>query len=139
MSWDDFEHHEAELEDIPGPEDDPAVQELEPQLLALFETKPEQVYYESQLAVHFEKDYFHWVTTRALKDLRESNKIASELRDLTPQTSMRFYFNKRNRYWKRRAADIQKLVRLFSDQAFTSALGVQGELLTDSGLPRVGR
>jgi hypothetical protein len=30
------------------------------------------------------------------------------------------------------------LVRLFSDQTFTSGLGVQGELLLDAGLPQVG-
>jgi hypothetical protein len=140
MNWDDPDPYQPEhYEDHrPGPEDDPAVQELEPKLVAYFEAHPEKVYYESQLAVHFEKDYFHWVTVRALKDLRESGKIGSELQELTPKIPLRFYFHNRNRYWKRRAGDIRKLVRQFSDQAFTSALGVQGELLIDSGLPRVG-
>ncbi len=33
---------------------------------------------------------------------------------------------------------MRKIVLSFSDQAFTRALGVQGELLIDAGLPRVG-
>jgi hypothetical protein len=41
----------------------------------MFEAKPEAVFYETQICIHFEKDYFHWVTARALKDLREGNKI----------------------------------------------------------------
>src|SRR5260370_24621038 len=140
MSWDDFEYYEPTPDEShrPGPEDDPAVQAIEPKLLALFDANPEQVFYESQLAVHFEKDFFHWVTVRALKDLRDSEKIGSELQELKPKVPLRFYFHRRNRYWKRRAEEIRKLVLLFSDQAFTNALGVQGELLIDSGLPRVG-
>ena len=140
MSWDDPEYYEPELDEnhCPGPEDDPSVQELQPQLLALFDADPEQVFYESQLAVRFEDRYFHWVTTRALKDLRENGRVGSELQELSPKTPLRFYFHRRNRYWKRRAEEVRKLVRLFSDQAFTRALGVQGELLLDAGLPQVG-
>ena len=136
MSWD--EYYEPDDLTRAGPEDDPAVQELEPLLLTLFNDSPQEVYYESQLAVRFEQRYFHWVTVRALKALREANKIGSELQELAANVPLRFYFHRRNRYWKRRAAEIRKLVQSFSDQAFTSALGIQGELLTDAGLPRAG-
>jgi hypothetical protein len=140
MSWDD---HESERllgpdDQRPSPADDPAVQSLEPQLLALFEAEPEEVFFESQLAIRFEDQFFHWVTVRALKELRESQRIGSELQELTLNTQLRFYFNRRNRYWRRRAREIKKLVLLYSDPSFTPALGVQGELLIDAGLPRVG-
>lgn len=140
MSWDDFdEFDQGEREDDhPLPEDDPSVQRLEPLLLTFFESHPETVFYETQLCVLFEKDFFHWVTVRTLKVLRESQKIGSELQELSGNTPLRFYFNKRNRYWRRRAGEIRKLVLQFSDQTFTSALGAQGELLVDAGLPRVG-
>lgn len=78
------------------------------------------------------------MTVRALKDLRESGKIGSELQELSANVPLRFYFNKRNRYWKRRAGEIRKLVLSYSNQIFTNALGAQGELLIDAGLPRVG-
>lgn len=141
MSWSDLDYYDEPEPDEPfrpGPDDDPSVQKLEPELLALFDFDPEQVFYESQLAVRFEDRYFHWVTTRALKDLREGGKIGSELQELSPKVPLRFYFHRRNRYWKRRAGEIRKLVLQFSDQIFTSSLGVQGELLIDAGLPRVG-
>jgi hypothetical protein len=140
MNWDDYEpeaYHDPER-DRPGPADDPAVRELEPQLLALFDEHPETVFYESQLGVLFEDHFFHWVTSRALKDLRQSDKIESSLETLTPNTQIRFYFNRRYRYWKRKADEVRKLVLSFSVPEFTRALGAQGELLIDAGLPRVG-
>ena len=140
MDWDDYEPdaYNDPGDERPGPTDDPAVQRLEPQLLALFDERPETVFYESQLAVRFEADFFHWVTVRALKELRESKRIETSLHELTPNTQLRFYFNRRFRYWKRKAEEVRKLVLSFSDQAFTRSLGVQGELLVDVGLPRVG-
>jgi hypothetical protein len=138
MSWDDFDY-EPEGVERPGPRpsDDPAVQALEPLILDLFDADPRAVYYESQLAVRFEDRFFHWVTVRTLKELRETGKIASTLEELSPKTPLRFYFHRRNRFWKRKAAEVRNLVLLFSDQTFTRALGVQGELLVDAGLPRV--
>jgi hypothetical protein len=140
MEWDGYEPEQRidPEDDRPGPSDDPAVQDLEPRLLTLFDEHPEAVFYESQLAVHFESKFFHWVTVRALKELRGSGKVGTSLEELTPNTPIRFYFNRRNRYWKRRAEELRKLVLLFSNQAFTRSLGVQGELLVDAGLPRVG-
>jgi hypothetical protein len=140
MSWEDDYHHEHEFgeEDRPGPGDDPAVQAIEPQLVELLDSNPETVFYETQLAVRFEKRFFHWVTSRALIDLRESARIGSSLGELRPGVPLRFYFNRRCRYWKRRAAELRQLVLSFSDQPFARALGVQGELLIDAGLPRVG-
>lgn len=137
MSWED-DYEPEPFEGNPGPADDPAVQELEPRLIELFEAEQERVFFESQLAIRFENDYFHWVTARALKDLRESGKLGSELQELNQETRLRFYFNRRNRYWKRKAADVRKLVLMYSDPAFTPVLGTQGELLIDAGFPRFG-
>jgi hypothetical protein len=137
MTWEE-DYEPEDLEGRPGPADDPAVQELEPRLLQLFESEPERVFFESQLAIRFEDDFFHWVTVRALKDLRESGKVGSRLQELGPDTQLRFYFNRRNRYWKRNASEVKKLVLLYSDPTFTPVLGTQGELLIDAALPRFG-
>ena len=56
MSWDDQEPYEPEAPDEeqgPGPHDDPSVQELEPLLMALFEARPDAVFYKNQLCVLF--------------------------------------------------------------------------------------
>jgi hypothetical protein len=118
--------------------EDPAVEELEPKLIAFFEENPEEVFYETQLSVLFEKNYFHWVTVRALRHLRDDRSIGSSLDPLSGNTTIRFYFHRRNRYWKRRAGEIKKLVLEFSDPRFTQAIGLQGEAMVDAALPRIG-
>ena len=65
-------------------------------------------------------------------------KSGSELQHNPPYVTLRFYFHRRNRYWKRRAAEIRKLVQTFSEQSFTESLGLQGESMIDAGLPRIG-
>ncbi|MGB6130210.1 MAG: hypothetical protein WCC14_06175 [Acidobacteriaceae bacterium] len=137
MNWEDEDEVE-QPEGEPGPADDPAVQEIEPLLLEMFDQQPEAVFFEGQLAIRFEDRFFHWVTVRALKELREAGRVGSELQKLTQETHLRFYFNRRNRYWRRRAVEVRKLVLLYSDPAFTPVLGAQGELLVDAGLPRFG-
>lgn len=139
MSWDDFDPEPSEPEyEPPGPGDDPSVQELEPLLLAYLDEHLDTVFYETQLAVIFEKNFFHWVTARALRDLREADKIGSSLEELSPKVPLRFYFSRRCRYWKRKSEELRRVVLEFSEQAFTRALGVQGELLIDAGFPQVG-
>ena len=122
----------------PEAADHPAVQEIEPKLLALFEQQPDRVFYETQLSIRFEKEFFHWVTARALRVLAANEQIGTTLEKLGNATTIRFYFHKRNRYWKRKAAAIRKLVRVFSNPTFARTLGHQGESLVDAGLPRAG-
>ena len=99
---------------------------------------PQEVFYEKQIEVFFEREYFHWITTKALKGLRGSRKVESELQVLENVGHLRFYFHRRNRYWRRKAAEIKRLVQQFSTPEFTAALGQQGELHIDAGLPTVG-
>jgi len=138
MNW-EYEPDDLELFEVrPGPADDPAVRAVEPLLVEMFDAEPERVYFENQIAIRFENEFFHWVTVRALKELREAGKIGSDLQALTETTQLRFYFNRRNRYWRRRATEIRRLVLEYSDPSFTPVLGTQGELLIDAGLPRFG-
>ena len=117
---------------------DPKVDEAAIKLLEFIEGNSGEVFYEMQLEVIFEGDYFHWITTKALAQLRDARKIGSSLEVLKEVGRIRFYFHIKNRYWKRKAAEIRKLVEQFSEPAFTRALGNQGELLVDAGLPSVG-
>lgn len=128
----DFEDSEEQ------PRHDPKVDEASGKLLSFIETNPGEVFYEMQIEVLFENEYFHWITTKALARLRDSRKIGSSIAILKGVGRIRFYFHIKNRYWKRRAAEITKLVAQFSDPLFTSALGNQGEMLTDAGLPSAG-
>ncbi len=91
-----------------------------------------------QLEIFFEKEFFHWITTKALAELRNSGRIGSSIEALADVGQIRFYFHIKNRYWKRKSTEIRKLVTKFSESNFTAALGNQGETLVDAALPSVG-
>jgi hypothetical protein len=134
---DDWQEPEYDTNDA-EPRDDPKINEASSRILHFFDEQPDEVFYEMQLEVIFEDDYFHWITTKALARLRDGGKIHSSLEILPDVGTIRFYFNRKNRYWRRKAAEVKRLVQMFSRPNFTSALGNQGELLTDAGLSRVG-
>jgi hypothetical protein len=68
-------------------------------LQRFFADHPDEVFYEHQLLVWFEdgkhagipKDgFFHWITGRALHELRDEGQIHSELEELITSTRIRF-------------------------------------------------
>ena len=132
------------------PEFSPDVEEIEVQprdgyvdraksaLKELFEREFESVFYQRQLQVMFEKDYFHWITVRALSELVEEGVITAESLPLPGTGSIRLYRSNGYRYWKRDADEIVKLVSQFSESSFTYALGAHGEMMFDAALPTVG-
>ncbi|MGH9497623.1 MAG: hypothetical protein ACRD3L_00625 [Terriglobales bacterium] len=132
--WPDPDFDIAEL----LPRRDPKVDEASTKLLEFMEANPDEVFYEMQLEVIFEDAFFHWITVKALAQLRNAGSIGSSIQILDDVGHIRYYFCNKNRYWKRKAAEIRKLVEQFSRSAFTSALGQQGEMLVDAGLPNVG-
>jgi hypothetical protein len=124
------------------PERDTYVDRAKEELLTFFSLRPESVFYQRQLAVIFEGEYFHWITARALSELVQEGQISSETEALTggetPSGSITLYRANGYRYWKRDAEEIVRLVSQFSDHAFTSGLGSQGEMMFDAALPTVG-
>lgn len=114
---------------------DPKVDEAKIALEDFFEEHLENVFYERQLEVIFENKFFHWITSKALYELRTEGRLASDLQPLSTKTSIRFYRSNTHRFWKRQALQTKKLVLQFSNPTFTRALGNHGELLFDAALP----
>jgi len=104
----------------------------------LFEVRPDEVFYERQIEVFFEDSIFHWITAKALHELVDEDQIQTDLVPLSGNTRIRFYWSSGKRSWKRKANAIRKLVREYSVQEFTAALGNHGEMMFDAALPRVG-
>lgn len=127
-------HDEPEEARLP----DAKTEEAKRALIELFSMRPETVFYGRQLQVMFEKPFYHWVTVRALGELVEEGAIATKLLPLSGPVNVRFYWSKRNRYWKRQVQARRKLILRFSDQRFTKALGRHGEMMFDAALPTVG-
>ena len=135
--WDDFgygDEPDAEQE----PRRDSKVDEAKIALEDFFEEHPSEVLYERQIEVIFEDRFFHWITGKALHELRIEDRIASDLVQLTGPVSIRFYRATSHRFWKRQAKEIADLVRSFSAPPFTRALGQHGELMFDAALPIEG-
>jgi hypothetical protein len=86
-------------------------------LLAHFEDHPEAVFYSRQLEVLFEREYFHWVTNRALRRLVEEGRIVSEARRLDLGSEIKLLWNKRYRFYKRAAGEVYELVNRYSNSA----------------------
>jgi hypothetical protein len=124
--------------------DDPKFIEACGVLRAFFDDHPQELFYDRQLCVLFEKSYFHWITSRALKQLAAEGKLATDLRsmpDLRDEDgkvlTLRFYRHKAHRYWQRQANEIANLVRRFAGE-MGHAIGAYGEILCDAGLGAAG-
>jgi hypothetical protein len=117
---------------------DDKIDDARTSILEFFTQSREEVFYERQLTVIFEKSYFHWITVKALLELAAGGSINSQMLELVPGVPIRFFWARGNRYWRRQAGRVTNLVRRFSENSFIHAIGFQGELLVDAALPLAG-
>jgi len=115
-------------------EADPAQQEVEDLLRDLFSEEPQAVFYGRQIVVRFERQYFHWITNRALRNLAQEGEILVETKELWPGVPVKFYFSLKCRYWRRQSDARIKLIQGYSNESFGRALGHQGETMFDAAL-----
>jgi hypothetical protein len=105
-------------------------------LLAYFEDNPDQVFYSRQLEVLFEREYFHWVTNRALRRLVDEGRIHTETRRLSTGSEIKLVWHKGYRFYKRAADEVFKIVDHYTKAATDGALGLQGEHLVLAAFAR---
>lgn len=124
---------------MPGAEEgrrrrDRKVDEAKSDLMAKFFVEGgQEVFYGRQLEVWLERSFFHWITRKALVELREEKRIGFS-EEATAQHKAHFYWPKRHRYPRRQIAEIVRLIDEFSEPEFTRAVGHYGEMLFDSSL-----
>jgi hypothetical protein len=116
--------------------DDSAEAKARARLLAHFEDHPEGVFYSRQLEVLFEREYFHWVTNRALRRLVEEGRILVEARTLDLGSEIKLLWNRKYRFYKRTANEVFNLVNQYSSAAGDGTLGLQGEHLVLAAFAR---
>lgn len=131
FEYDDFDLEEPD-ERLPDPEQISARETLE----KFFEENREAVFYSRQLEVRYEKTYFHWITNRAIRDLVEMGKIHEEWRQLSTGSSIKLFWHRGYRYYKRSANSLIALVEKYSHHEFGQALGQHGELMALEGFAR---
>lgn len=110
---------------------------VEEELLRFFEENKNEVFYSKQVEIHFEKEYYHWVTSRGLRNLK-GVELKSMSQKLDFGGSATFYWHKSNRYYKRNVNKVANLINDFSDSDFLAGLGQTGELLVNEGFTKYG-
>lgn len=138
MSYDSDDYGDGDDYEAERPRDD-KIDDAKAVLRAeLFVSDPNAVYYQRQIEVRYEAQFFHWITAKALNELAAERVLSSELKTLVGNANIRFYWSPKNRYWKRPANAIRKAVLTFSESSMAHAIGRQGEVMFDAALPRVG-
>ncbi len=127
----DFVEELAE-ERAPDPREREAVEELR----AFFESHREQVFFSRQLEVQHEGDYFHWITNRALRELRGEGLILGETRPLSTGGSITLLWHRGYRFYRRSAAKLVALVEEYADPNIGGAVGLHGEFMVLEGFAR---
>lgn len=159
--YDDFdEEFDEEFEALPR---DPKIDEAKEVLLSeLFKNRPDDVFYSRQIQILVESEkamkdltgerqpgFYHWITDKAVRELAAEGLVKTKAMPLGKHrpsptetkgggTQSRFFWSPKNRYWKRKANTILKLVRAFAAYELARAIGEQGETMFDAALPKVG-
>lgn len=131
--YDDFDNYEEE-EERPR---DPAVDQAIERLRGFFEASPLRLFYSTQIETSLERDFFHWITGKALLELGNANEIKRLSVSLQSQT-INFYANRKHRYVQRELKAMLDILKRIFDPEFTHAIGRHGELMFDAALGRNG-
>jgi hypothetical protein len=135
---DDYDEYlYEESEEVSRPRD-AKVDEAKGVLLSdYFPEKGRLVYYGRQLEIWLERQFFHWITKKALNELVKEGRIGF-MAEKTGYHKAHFYYPRRHRYPRRQIKQTLDLIAEFSDPRVTRAVGNHGELLADSGFANIG-
>src|ERR671939_419793 len=98
-------------EQMVGRPPDPKEVEARDYLREVFENKRERVVFSRQLEVQLEHKYFHWIRNRAIRNLAfGEGLLKTETRKLPRAGSVRLYWHKSFRYYKREANRIAQVI-----------------------------
>lgn len=135
---DDYVALEDDDESPKAERHDPAVDRAKDALRQMFfGPGKDKVYYQRQLQVLLEKDFFHWVTARALAELSDAGEI-NTAKEPVGYGSVRFFWRRPHRFWKREMRALGAMVQAYSQPAFAEGLGRHAETMFDAALPRAG-
>lgn len=128
----DYIAHDFREEETPR---DPKVDQAIERLRAFFNENPQRLFYSTQIETLLEREFFHWITGRALLEMGNSKQII-RLSEVVEGQRVNFYSNRRHRYVRRELKMlINILCRLFNAE-FAHAIGRHGELMFDAALGR---
>lgn len=134
MEEHDYED-ESEQETRPR---DPKIDEAKLAIMKIFDAESQRVFYSVQIETRLEREYFHWITNKGLRELAREGKIKFEPRHIGGTQLVHFYFHPSYRYYKLEARKLEGYLAQLYDPDFTRAVGHYCEMLLDSALARAG-
>jgi hypothetical protein len=117
---------------------DPAVERATERLRAFFDSAPQRLFYSTQIQTALEREFFHWITGRALLELGNARAIQRITVPLAAQMPVNFYANRRHRYVQHELKTMLELLTRIFDPEFAHAVGRHGELMFDAAFGRLG-
>jgi hypothetical protein len=129
--WDDYE---PEQEEYPR---DPAIDAAARRVRDFFDAQPARVFYSTQIETALEREYFHWITGKALLELG-NNRGIQRVQATAHGNNINFYAHLKHRYFRREMGGMVSLLNRIFDPEFTHAVGRHGELMFDAALGRAG-
>jgi hypothetical protein len=124
----------AELEGPVDKFEEAAIEEVQ----TLFNENKKRVFYGRQVEVMLENRFFHWITSRALRDLVERRIIKKEIAKLKWGGNITLYWHPTFRYYKSAAKKVVEIVEKYSLDKIGSSIGHHCELLVVEGFAKLG-
>ena len=130
----DYDDYYEEPDELPR---DAAIDRAIERLRTFFDQSPRRLFYSTQIETTLEREFFHWITGKALLEMAEAREI-QRIPVVVQQKTVNFYAYLKHRYWRRELTGIVTLLERIFDSDFTHAVGRHGELMFDAALGRNG-
>lgn len=88
------------------------------------------------MEIRLEDRYFHWLTNRAIRELVAEGLVSDEVRPLRSGGQIHLVWHRSNRYYKRSASRVVRLVEEYADPNVGGAVGLHGEAMVLEGFAR---
>ncbi len=116
---------------------DPKVDQAIERLRAFFNANPQRLFYSTQIETSLEREFFHWITGRALLEMGNAKEII-RMPEVVEGQPVNFYADRRHRYVRRELKVMINILRRLFNPEFAHAIGRHGELMFDAALGRFG-
>lgn len=140
IDYDDDLISDEDYEEVEYPPD-PKTQEVKKLILARMEENPDRIYFQRQLEVIHEKQFFHWVTDRAIAELHGEGDVLIDYYPIQVgehKDKVKLIRLRKNRYFRTEAKNIARLVEAYSHPAITADNGFLAEELFKVAYGRYG-
>lgn len=138
MEWED-DFYEPDP-DVSEERQDPKVEEAKRVIKQIFKDDPTSVFYLKQIQVRLERQFFHWVTGFAVRDLIEAGFLQAETVRAGGNANVlvKFVFRPSHRFRRRQIKKACSIIAAYSEPEISRACGKQAEILFLNALMKEG-